>query len=118
MTEIMAEALHVVVDNQPTEKSEAADWGSWQTFALSSTTVPQQILPQNNKRRKAQIIIFNGTGAAAGAFVLVGSKGQVFNKTGGQLQAGRYPVENTQELYATSDGTNSMIVVVLDERYE
>lgn len=118
------EPIHVIIDRhqEDVEGQEAlAEWGSWQTFNFAATTTPQasfqQILPQNRKRRRAQIIVFNGTGAAAGAFVRVGTIAQVMNNSGGQLQAGRFPIENAQGLWAVSDGTNAMIVVVCDERY-
>jgi hypothetical protein len=118
MTEMELEPLHVVVDRQSEEKEVAANWGSWQTYPLAGTTPAQQLLAQNNKRKQAQLIVFAGTGAAAGAFVRVGTRAQVMNNAGGQLQPGRYPVENTQELWLAPDGTNAMTVVTLDERYE
>jgi hypothetical protein len=105
------EALHVVVDNA--ERDVAAEWGSWQTFPIVAATPPQQILPQNNKRKEAQIIIFGTAG-----YVLVGTRAQVQNKQGGQLQAGRYPFEAKQELWLAGDGTNAFTVTVLDERYQ
>jgi hypothetical protein len=112
------EPLHVVLDKPGGEKDVAADWGSWQTLQLTPTSPPQQMLVQNNKRKQAQIIVFAGTSAGAGAFVRVGTRAQVMNNAGGQLQPGRYPVENKQELWLGPDGTNAMIVVLLDERYE
>lgn len=112
------EPLHVVLDKPSGEKDVAADWGSWQTLQLIATSPPQQCLAQNNKRKQAQLIVFAGTGAAPTAFVRVGTRAQVMNNQGGTLGVGRYPVENKQELWLGPDGTNAMIVVVLDERYE
>lgn len=104
-----------------TEREAGADYGTWFTITIPATTpqatVAQRILPLDRYRKSAEIIVFNGAGAAAGAFVLVGAKGQILNGLGGQLQAGRYPVENVQELWLTGDGTNSMIVTVLTERW-
>jgi hypothetical protein len=114
------EPIHVIVD-QATEKETTPEFGSWATYSWPANTTAaasaQPILQQTRKRSKAQIIVYAGTGAAAGAFILVGSRGQVQNGQGGQLQPGRYPVENAQQLWVASDGTNAMIVVVLDERY-
>ena len=56
-------------------------------------------------------------GVNPGAFVLVGKKEQVMNNQGAQLQAGRYPIENCQEIWITGDGTNAMVAIVLIERW-
>lgn len=110
------QALHVIVDNTETEK--AAEWGSWTTFVIAASTVfpAQQILPQNDRRKSANIWV---TGAAG--YVLVGTRGQVMNGQGGRLTAGsanRFEVSNSQELWMTNDGVNAVTVTVLDERYE
>jgi hypothetical protein len=114
------EPIHVVLDGAA-EKEVTPEFGSWMTVswpaATSAQNSAQRIIPEARMRSKAQIIVYAGAAAAAGAFVLVGHMGQVMNGQGGQLQPGRYPVENSQELWAASDGVNAMIVTVLDERY-
>jgi hypothetical protein len=71
----------------------------------------------DRKRSKARVFVATGTGAAAGAFVRVGSRGQVMNNQGGTLGAGTYTIENSQELWMNGDNVNLMTVVVLNERY-
>jgi hypothetical protein len=116
--EIRVEPLPVHVISS---ESEAPEWGTWQTFSWAAATpvniAAQRILPLDRKRHKAQVIVYNGTGAGAGAFILIGSRNQIYNAQGGQLQAGRYPIENSQELWITSDGVNAMTITVLQERY-
>lgn len=114
------EPIHVVLDKDE-EQARTPEFGAWMTVswpaATSAAVSAQPLLRETRNRSKAQIIVYNGAAAAAGAFVLVGSRGQVMNGQGGQLQPGRYPVENSQELWIASDGVNAMIVTVLDERY-
>ena len=114
------EPIHVVVD-KTSETSETPEFGSWQNIswaaAASAVTTAQPILPQARKRYEAQIVIVNGPGAAAGAFVRVGTFAQVTGNSGAQLQAGRYPYHAAQQVYVASDGVNAMIINVLDERY-
>jgi hypothetical protein len=101
------------------EKDTAAEFGSWQTFTttVGNTIGPQQILPLDRKRSKARIYVQLGAGAAATSFVRVGSRGQVMNSQGGQLGAGTYTVENSQELWMNGDSVNLVNVIVLNERY-
>lgn len=228
-TEPDLEPLHVVIDKPSGEKDVAADWGSWQTYTASPSTPPQQILPQNNRRKESEIIVQQGLGGLASinnsgtaaapmtagqqvtsvtlqpgiytvswnisltgtssatdgsnmqlmlngvpllqssngsttvtvypqpsvtvqvtqpnsilsinaintptstcgyrgaltasptagtGFVRVGTRAQIMNNQGGQLGVGRYPFEAKQELWMGSDGSSTMTVTVLDERYE
>jgi hypothetical protein len=114
------EPIHVIVDGKQ-EESETPEFGSWQNMswpaAASAVATAQPILPQARRRYEAQIIIVNGPGAAAGAFVRVGTFAQVTGNSGAQLQAGRYPYHAAQQVYAASDGVNAMTINVLDERY-
>lgn len=112
------EALRVHVENFGAEREQSADWGSWQTFFFSATANPaQQVLPQNNRRKSATLQVNGATG-----YVLVGTRGQVMNGQGGRLFGGaginRCTVENKQELWMIGDGTNTLTVTILDERYE
>lgn len=111
------EALRVHVENFGAEREAAAEWGAWQTFITpAGPATPQQILPQNNRRKQAAVFV-----SGAAGYVLVGTRGQVMNNQGGRLIAGsanRFPIENKQELWMTGDGTNAVTVTVLDERYE
>jgi|SRR5215831_397497 len=116
------EPIHVVIDRESREEAQATpEFGSWHTYSWPANTSvqasAQPILPQTRQRHGAQIIVYNGTSAAAGAYVQVGSMEQVQNNAGAQLQAGRYPVDAAQQLWAASDGANAMIITVIDERY-
>lgn len=94
----------------------AATFGSWLTVewpvatAFNAAMFPARLLTVDRNRRKAQIIV-QTTG-----YILVGSRGQIFNNQGGKLASGRYPVENIEELYTCSDGVTAAIVTVLQER--
>jgi hypothetical protein len=114
------EPIHVVVDGKQ-EQSETPEFGSWQFMSWAAATPAvnsaQPILPQARRRYEAQIIVVNGPGAAAGAFVRVGTFAQVTGNSGAQLQAGRYPYHAAQQVWAASDGVNAMSINVLDERY-
>ncbi len=95
----------------------AAVFGSWMTFSWPAATLqsdprfPLKLLPLDRNRRKAQIIV-----QIAAGFVVVGSLKQVANGQGGQLPSGRYPIENIEELYITSDNVNAATITVLQER--
>jgi hypothetical protein len=96
----------------------APEFGSLRTFVIAGTSPPQQILAQNDNRDQARILVYAGTGAAATAYVQVGSRQQVMNNVGGQLLPGtNLEIKTSQEFWLGSDGSNTMIVTVLDERY-
>lgn len=119
-SDTVIEPIHVIVDGKQ-EQSETPEFGSWQSVgwpaAQSAVATAQQLLPQARRRYEAQIIVVNGAGAAAGAFVRVGTFAQVTQGAGAPLQAGRYPYHAAQAVYVASDGVNAMTVNVLDERY-
>jgi hypothetical protein len=119
-SDTVIEPIHVVVDGQ-TEKSETPEFGSWQFISWPAATPAvvsaQPILPQARKRYEAQIVISLGAGAAATAFVRVGTFAQVTGNGGAQLAPGRYPYHAAQQVYVASDGVNAMNINVLDERY-
>lgn len=114
------EPIHVVVDGKQ-EQSETPEFGSWLNVswpaAQSAVTTAQQILPQARRRYEAQIIVVAGPGAAATAFVRVGTFAQVTGQSGAQLAPGRYPYHAAQPVFVASDGVNAMTINVLDERY-
>lgn len=118
--EAVIEPIHVIVDGKQ-EESETPEFGSWLNISWPATTPAvnsaQQILPQARRRYEAQIIITAGAGAAATAFVRVGSFAQVTGNSGAQLPPGRYPYHAAQPVFVASDGVNAMIINVLDERY-
>jgi hypothetical protein len=87
------------------------------------TNSAQRILPHDDKRAKARVLVFPGAAAAAGAFIQIGQREQVMNNQGGQLITGatgyvQVELQNSQETWISSDGVNAMIVTVLQERYQ
>jgi hypothetical protein len=48
----------------------------------------------------------------------VGTRGQVMNNAGGVLPQGQYKYEARQEVWAVSDGTSTMNLIVIDHRYK
>jgi len=133
MTEQDPGGVEISAESDPTDipplpvkivsaEAETPAYGAWSTYswpaATSISASAQRIAPLDERRHKGRIIVFSGAGAAAGAYVQVGARGQVMNNAGGQLQPGNYEINNRQELWLASDGTNAMIVTVLLERYE
>ena len=111
------EAIHVIVDRSQGEKDVAADWGGWQTFLASPSTPAQQILPQNNKRKEAEIIVQQ---ASAGLASINNSGTAAAPMTAGQqvtsvtLQPGVYTVNWNISITGTSsstDGSNMQLML-------
>jgi len=97
------------------ERMEAADYASWQTYRLTGLEPPQVILAQDAKRRRAVVIV---TGIAA-ASLRIGALGSVSNGQGGSLFPGNtVTLENQREHWIIGDGVNPITVTVLDERYQ
>jgi hypothetical protein len=116
------EALNVRVIETVTEQ-EAPAWGTWRTFSWAANATvsqtAQRILPYDKRRAKARIFVMAGAAAAVTAYVQIGQREQVMNGQGGQLLAGvQAEMNNSQETWISSDGTNAMIVTVLQERYQ
>lgn len=93
---------------------KAADFGAWQTYTLAATTAAQLILPHDEQRARA-VIIVAGTGP-----VFVGTKAQCQASPvlGGSLATGaNVETRNRQELWLAPDGTHTATVTVLTERW-
>jgi hypothetical protein len=126
MTHTM-EPMPVKIVKDPDESAiEAAHFGNVTTYQLAGTESGAagviRILPIDRFRRRAVILVNNPSGgavAAAGSYVLIGSRGQVANGQGGRLQPGNsLLLENMQDWYLSADGTHALDVVVLQERYD
>lgn len=96
-----------------------ADYGTYRTITLLGTEDKQQILPQDNHRTRAWIIV-SGTGP-----VYVGSEGQCAAVRAGNLAGGgarlvaggpALPVQHRQAVWLVPDQTNPAVVVVVQER--
>jgi hypothetical protein len=101
---------------------QPADYGTYRTIVLVGTEARQLILPQDNHRTRAWVIV-SGTGP-----VWVGTEAQCSaietgranaNTAGGGalLATGQtLPVQHRQTLWLVPDGTHSATVVVAQER--
>jgi hypothetical protein len=107
----------VVVQHSGAEPvaSIGADYGGWFTFALTATQAAQIIMPHDERRARAVIIV-----QSTGGTVWVGSKPQTQASPvlGGNLPPGTFELKNKQELWLAPDGTHTATVTVLIERYE
>ena len=93
---------------------KAAGFGAWATYTLAATTAAQKILPYDEQRARA-VLIISGAGP-----VYVGSRAQCQASPvlGGQLATGTIvDTRNKQELWLAPDGTHTATVTVLAERW-
>jgi hypothetical protein len=97
---------------------QAAAFGAWMTYTLAATAAAQPILPFDDKRSRALIIvsgtgpIYVGTQAQCQANPPVG--GLLPSSSGG---AAVYEVRNQQSLWLAPDGSHTATVTVLVERW-
>jgi hypothetical protein len=105
-----------ILDKGLRTSPNAAAFGSWTTYVLAGAEAPQIILPFDDARSRALIIV-SGTGP-----VFVGAEGQVkaSPRLGGQLPASLVPFEirNQQALWLVPDGSHPATVTILIERWE
>jgi hypothetical protein len=100
------------------DRDAVIEQGVWMYYTFAATDGPQQILPQNSKRKRAVVTVQPGAAGNVVGFVYVGDMGHVSNRAGGRLYVGNTTtVESKPAVFAMSDGTNSLSVTVLDESY-
>lgn len=95
-----------------------AEFGTYRTITLVGTEPRQQILPQDNSRVRAWILV-SGTGP-----VWVGTEAQCAAVTAGNTAGGgaqlataqTLPVQHREAVWLVPDGTHSATVVVAQER--
>jgi hypothetical protein len=118
-TDVVEDAIAVRVTNEPSEKFADADLSAWFTVTLAGggTEPAAQLIPQDQKRHRA-VIMVNGT---AGDYVILGKRGQMSNKQGGKVFVGNSPVtESAAEVWYCPTATTSgdpIYITVEDERY-
>lgn len=103
-----------------TEEDSPADFQSWATYSTGSLIGPVQLLPQSPKRHRAVIRIDAGlaAGNTAGFIILGNSKEQIQNGGGGKYRVFNTVISEAQNaVWLTGDGTNDILVTVVDERY-
>ena len=103
-----------------TDKIEAAEYASLTSIVLpagAGNSVPQRLMAQDQKRRRAVILI--KTAVANTGTVRIGQLGDVSNGQGGTFFDGQTIVmENQREWFIVGDGTNAATATILDERYQ
>ncbi|MCW2899982.1 MAG: hypothetical protein JWO67_2247 [Streptosporangiaceae bacterium] len=120
-TEIAAPAaVPVHVGHDLNTQTQAADFGAWGTYITpAGADQARPILPYDPNRHRATIIV---NGAAGNVWVGTAAQCQANPPVGGFLAAGQpglqTVVENNQALYMIGDGTNSVKVTVLVERWD
>lgn len=106
------------------EIDAAPDFSAFATYQLTGIEGPILILPQAKKRSEAKLRVTSLT-AVATAYVLIGSQAQIASRSGGDPAAQGYRLYHGQTLnvdgipavYAIWDGTNPVVLTVLDEKY-
>lgn len=114
-----APPLDVRIVGSIVDKPEGTEFASIQSYVLLGTeTQPSRILAQDLLRKRAVIIISPGNAGNITGFVRIGPIGDVQNSQGGILVNGNTLVlENGRAWYVLGDGSHSLTVTVLDERY-
>lgn len=108
------------------QRPEAPAFAQFSTYLPDATFVPQQILAQAPKRKRAIIKVSNSlVDNSAVGFVVVGTLSQVqnvrpnvFNSGGIMVSGDMIEYTGSSPLYLASDGVNALTVTVLDERYQ
>lgn len=100
------------------ERAAKVEQGVWMNYIFAATDQPQQILPQNSKRKQAVITVQPGNAASIVGFLYIGDQARVFNRVSGRGYNGNsITVESAAAVWAAPDGTNSLSLTVLDESY-
>ena len=103
-------------------QGQAADFGSWATYVTpAGADVARSVLQLDRQRHRATILVSAPGAVVAGSGVWVGTVAQcqASPPIGGFLAAGASVViENNQPLWMVGDGTNSLRVTVLQERWD
>lgn len=112
----------VTVDGSIRVREESADYGSLFTIAFAGTEQPQQLIPRDDHRKRAQITV-SGTGP-----VFLGSEAQAYAvargapvgfASGALIPTGvTVPWTSKQPLWVIPDGTHTATVSVITERWE
>lgn len=120
--------VKIVEDTRP-EKIRPATYGSWSQHTFAGTEPARQVLPQDERRRRAVLTVI----AAANAVqpkIYVGAKAQVANGNPSASAANIAPavtataggsvtieLQSVSEVWVIPDGVNPITLVVLDEIY-
>lgn len=113
--------LNVHIVGTELDQDETPEFGSWMGYQLVGTETPFQLLRRaEGKRYKTQIAVVAGAAANTTGHIFIGSQNQIQNPSSnaGFLIAGQIiEYHAQQEVWCRPDGTNSLWVMVLEERY-
>lgn len=107
-------SVHAHIQGVVPTKASAAEYGAWITYVLAATAAAQKILPHDENRARALLVV-SGTGP-----VYIGSQAQAQSSP---VQGGVIPspavieLKNKRELWLAPDGTHTATVSVLMERW-
>jgi hypothetical protein len=101
--------------------AHAADFGSYMTYATpAGADIARQILPFDNSRHRAVLVVSAPGSVAATAGVWIGTQAQcqASPPVGGYLPNGTVlAVEHNQAIWLVGDGANALRVTVVMERW-
>lgn len=105
----------------PPERIAAADFGAFGKVVLAGTETKGaklSLLPRENKRNRAVIWITPGAAGNVAGKVIIGSAAQCDGGTGAELVNGMsLTYEGASPVFLAADGTNSLTVNFVDERF-
>lgn len=109
--------IEVHVTNMPSPvESRNVGRSTWTTWVLGGSERRFQLLPQDEKRVVAQILV---QGASATVPIFIGKRDQVDNKSGGQffpaVNPSAIPYSGSTEAWLNPNGV-ACVVTVIDER--
>ncbi len=99
---------------------DSAELSSWQAYKFVGTEQAVRLLATSKNRKRAVIMVLPGfANNNTVGNVYVGTQEQVQNRQGGILVSGVvFEIDSQRETWVAPDGTNSLTVTVLDERYD
>jgi len=99
---------------------DSAELSSWQSYKFVGTEQALRLLATSKNRKRAVIMVLPGfANNNTVGNVYVGTQEQVQNRQGGILVSGVvFEIDSQRETWVAPDGTNSLTVTVLDERYD
>lgn len=110
--------VEVKIVGDATDKQYCPELAAWSNWQLTGTEPAFQLLPQDERRRKATIACYGSTQGTTPPYVLIGKREQVMNGQGYILPTYEdIKVESQAEVWCIPDGSDPVTVCVLDERY-
>jgi hypothetical protein len=114
-------AVPVQVGHDLNTQGQAADYGAWMTYTTPAGVDQARPIVGFEQQRHRAVFIVSAPGAVvpgSGVWVGTAAQCQASPPVGGFLPPGTYVTENNQAVWMVGDGTNSMRVTVLQERWD